>query len=150
MEKNFLDHLANWVAVIVGIIFIIIIVLVSAEVFFRYVLFSSIRGSYEISQYLCIWLTFLGVSVGLRRAELTSIEFVKNALPKEVAKWVTTAVMFLMMGFLALTVWYSFVLMIEISDTRSPAVGLNMAIPYAAVPLGSFLMIVFLIEGLFK
>ena len=55
-----------------------------------------------------------------------------------------------MIGFLVITIRYGIMLMIGVRDTNSPSVGLNMVIPYAAVPIGSFLMIVFLVEGLFK
>jgi C4-dicarboxylate transporter DctQ subunit len=150
MNKTLLDQLAWLLSIVVGVIFSCIIVLVSGEVFSRYFFHSSIRGAYEIAQYLCIWMTFLGVGVALRRAELISIDFIKRLLPPKIGNFITTIVTILMIGFLVITIRYGIMLMIGVRDTNSPSVGLNMVIPYAAVPIGSFLMIVFLVEGLFK
>ena len=46
---------------------ILMIGVVAAQVFFRYVLNHSLFWSEELARYILVWLTFLGASVAYRR-----------------------------------------------------------------------------------
>jgi len=150
MIKKVLDGMARVIETIIGIVFLSMLTIVTAEVFSRHVLGGSIRGSFEIARYLVVWLTFLGASQGIRRSELVSITFVKNALHPKVAKVISIVTMILVAGFLVLVVRYGIEVITNARLQSSPALSISMAIPYMAIPVGCFLMLVYLIEALVK
>ena len=150
MIKKILDVLARAIEIMIGVILILMVVVVTVEIFARYVLGTSMRGSFEIARYLLIWICFLGPSQGIRRAELISITMVKNALPPAIAKQVTIGTIILMAAFLSIVIWYGIEVTSNAALQESPALGINMAIPYLAIPIGSFLILVFLLESLVR
>jgi len=145
-----LDRLARVIEKLIGIIFLLLLIVVVVEIFSRYILGNSIRGSFELSRYLVIWLCFLGTSQGIRRAELINITIVKNALPPKVAKAITMITMLFMVGFLILIIRYGSEVVYSVIPQMSPSLNISMAYPYLALPVGSFLMLIFLAEAFVK
>jgi TRAP-type C4-dicarboxylate transport system permease small subunit len=148
MYKVLMDRIAKVIEKIIGVVFLAMLIMVTSEVFARYVLHNSIQFSYELAGYFVIWLTFLGSSMGIRRAELVSIEFVKNKLSKGVAKIVLVAGLTLIASFLGICIWGGYNILSTVRTQTSPGLGISMDIPYAVVPIGSFLILLFVIEGI--
>ena len=62
---------------------ILMIGVVAAQVFFRYVLNHSLFWSEELARYILVWLTFLGASVAYRRGVHPRIDlFVSRVSPR--------------------------------------------------------------------
>jgi TRAP-type C4-dicarboxylate transport system permease small subunit len=145
-----LDILAELIESLIGLTFLAMLIVVVAEVFSRYVLGSSIRGSFEVARYLVVWLCFLGTSQGIRRAQLINITFVKNALSPKWAKSISIATSILMAVFLVIVIRYGAEVIVYVIPQKSPALSISMGIPYMALPVGCTLMLVYLIESLVK
>lgn len=150
MIAKCLNRLARVIEIVIGILFLILTIVVVAEIFSRYVLGNSIKGSFELARYLVIWLCFLGTSQGIRRAELINITIVKNALPPQLAKAVTLTTMIFMAAFLLLIIRYGSEVVYAVIPQMSPSLNVSMAYPYLALPVGSFLMLIFLVEAFVK
>lgn len=142
--------MAKVIEILVGLIFLLLTIVVVVEIFSRYVLGNSIRGSFELARYLVIWLCYLGTSQGIRRAELINISFVKNALPPKVAEAVTMITMLFMAGFLILVIRYGSEVVYSVIPQISPSLNISMAYPYLALPVGCFLMLIYLTEAFVK
>jgi TRAP-type transport system small permease protein len=59
-----------------------IIVVTSANIFFRYVLNSAIMWSLEVSLAFFVWLVFVGTSSAMKRDQHIGIDYFVNRLPK--------------------------------------------------------------------
>ena len=74
-----------------GAMFLVLAVaaIVSAGVFFRYVLNDSLSWSEELAKYAMLWLVFLGAPIALRLGVHPNIEIVISRFPS----WVTRAIL---------------------------------------------------------
>lgn len=61
---NLLDRI---IRIATGILMVILVAIMVAQVFFRYVLNSSLTWSEEVAVYLMIWVVFLGSAILVRR-----------------------------------------------------------------------------------
>lgn len=148
--KTILDGIARVLSIIVGLLFMMMLVLVTTEVFSRDVLHVSFRWSFELVRYLFIYMTFFGAALCIRRGEMISINFAKDALPPKTAKIVLIAGNFVLAGFLVICIWFGIETLFTVALQTSPAMGISMWIPYLSVPVGSFFMLLFTLEGLTK
>lgn len=133
------DRVARWiVAVLVGAMSLILI----AQVFFRYVLQNSLPWSEEIARYLFVWASLLGASIALRLRYHPGLELMVNALPP---RWRAAAGLLangLVLLLLVVVAREGFLIGRMNAWQRSPAMGIPMTYPYAAVWVGSLLMAV--------
>jgi len=116
------------------------VTLVILQVFFRYVLNSSLSWSEEAARYLFIWAAVLGFSSSVEARRLFRFDMVAQRLPAGgaaacVGLYVLATVVFLW----ALIVSGSALVAGTVSQT-SPAIRLPMALPYAALPVGGVLI----------
>jgi TRAP-type transport system small permease protein len=117
----------------------VMVVLVIVNVFCRYVLNFSLVWAEEVSQYLMVWVAFLGAGLALRQGRHVAVEMLQDRLPGR-ARRVLRGVLFAAMlaFFVTVTVlgvqfaWFA-------HDMETPVLNISMAIPYAAVPIGSAL-----------
>jgi len=146
--KKILNGIEKVLSVIVGLDFIAITLLVSAEIFSRYILRNSIRGSYELSRYLVIWMVFLSTGIGLRRAELTSIKYVLERFPLKISRIIMFIGNIMMACFIIIAIIYGTKILDIVKGQLSPGLGLNMAFAYLAIPVGCLFILIFIIEGI--
>ena len=116
------------------------VTLVILQVFFRYVLNSSLSWSEEAARYLFIWAAVLGFSSSVEARRLFRFDMVAQRLPAGgaaacVGLYALATVVFLW----ALIVSGSVLVAGTVSQT-SPAIRLPMALPYAALPVGGLLI----------
>ena len=116
------------------------VILVILQVFFRYVLNSSLSWSEEAARYLFIWAALLGFSSSVEARRLFRFDMVAQRLPAAGAAacaglYAVAAVAFLW----ALIVSGAALVSGTVSQT-SPAIRLPMALPYAALPVGGLLI----------
>ncbi|GAW93799.1 TRAP transporter small permease [Calderihabitans maritimus] len=114
------------------------------QVITRYVFGFSLTWSEEFARYLFIWITFIGGSIAFRRLQLTSINIIVDKLPQKARFWILLVADLLVGVFLVVIVIYGIKLIYSPGVVRqlSPAMQIPMGIPYIAVPLGGFLMLV--------
>jgi len=118
----------------------VIAIVVPYEVIGRYVFEKMTIWSGEVSTYSLVWASMLGGAVGLKKGYMISMTAVLESVPRGVAKllkWLSylCALFFFgaMFGFGLFQTLYN-------AHQTSPAIGLVMTIPYAALPTGFFIM----------
>ena len=118
----------------------VIAIVVPYEVFGRYVLQKMTIWSGEVSTYSLVWASMLGGAVGLKKGYMISMDSVLESVPRNAArilKWMAylSSLFFfgMMFGFGVFQTLYN-------ARQTSPAIGLMMSIPYAALPTGFFIM----------
>lgn len=124
---------------IVGILLGAVFVLLVSQVYFRYVMNSSLSWSEEAARYLTIWIVFLGVALGLRRKRLIAVEVVVQFVPKKLEFAFRMLVLLVSLVLMAFLFYFGIRMGITVSNKTSTAMGIPMWIPYAAIPVGTLL-----------
>ena len=68
-------------------VLLVIVVIVSTDVFCRNVLSYSIKWAQEVSLLLIVWMTFLSMAIGEEKDQHIAIELFYNLFPKPVRKF---------------------------------------------------------------
>ncbi len=78
---NLLDRI---IRIATGTLMVILVAIMVAQVFFRYVLNSSLTWSEEVAVYLMIWVVFLGSAILVRRWEHVQIPTIVELCPQRI------------------------------------------------------------------
>ena len=124
----------------------IIAIVIPYEVIGRYVFQKMSIWSGEVSTYSLAWASMLGGAVGLKKGYQVSMTSVVESVPPAVA-WALKLVAYLFTLFFFGAMFY-FGLFQTVYNWKqtSPAIGLIMSFPYAALPAGFFIMFFFTLE----
>ena len=145
-------HRFNEVLVKIGswgtMLFILVIaVVVPYEVIGRYVFQRMTVWSGEVSTYSLVWASMLGAAVGLKKGYQVSMTSVVEAVPPAVARALKTGCYLCTLFFFGAMFWYGLYQTVYNARQTSPAIGLVMSVPYAALPVGFFIMFFITLEG---
>lgn len=114
-------------------------VIIGLQIFMRYVMGASLSWSEELSRYLFIWATYLGVAYGVRKDAHIRVSMVTDAMSRRNAAYIRilTHVIF---GAFAVFVMYQGWIMVEKTfrfGQKSASLGIPMGFVYLA-PLTGF------------
>lgn len=137
--------LAGWAAMLS---LAIIAILIPYEVFGRYVIGRMSTWTNEFCQYAIVWATMTGGAVGLKRGMHVGITTLTDSLPPGPCRWVQGIGYVCMLVFLSLMTYYGLTQTIQNATQQSSTVGIPMSIPYAALPIGFFIMLCITVEQL--
>ncbi len=124
-----------------AVLLAVMTLLVGVQILGRFVFGFSIFWSDELARFLLIWISFLGMSVGVRRGAHPGIASLVRALPARSARSLFTVALLLSLLFFGVMVVYGGFLVIRTWPQRSVSLGLRMSIPYLAVPASGLLML---------
>lgn len=116
------------------------VTLVILQVFFRYVLNSSLSWSEEAARYLFIWAAVLGFSSSVEARRLFRFDMVAQRLPPAGAAVCVALYAIATVAFLWALIVSGGALVAGTTSQTSPAIRLPMALPYAALPVGGLLI----------
>ena len=121
-------------AVLLGVIVIVMF----AQVFFRYVLNNSLSWSEEVVRFLFIWLTFFGAAINIRDQWHIRVDFFVTRLPKRWSRRVFLLGSLLVVLFLLFLVGGGLVWVYYAEGASSSALGLPLnLVLYGALPITS-------------
>ena len=133
----------DFVARLVSIFFVLcVLVFMTPQVFFRYVLNSSLQWSEEASIWAMIWMVFIGSVVVVRRWEHIYIPTVVKLLPIKIRSLVIVFTKILVLIFLCVLCWYGWGIVTGHSNAFSHNIGVSTAWAKASVPIGCAMMVV--------
>jgi C4-dicarboxylate transporter DctQ subunit len=138
--KKAFDIINFGTKVLVGFLVFSMVAVVSIEVFFRYVLNSSLSWSEEIARYLMIWMAFLGASLAVRSGAHISIEAFMKMMPLRVRQVVRITILLVLILFLASLVYESWNITQRVWRQEATSISMSMGYVYIAAPIGFFLM----------
>ncbi len=114
-----------------------------AQVLFRYFFGAPIMWSEELSRYLQIWLTFLGIGYGLRHESHISMVLVYDRLPEKVKLMVKALTNVVMLVCFVYFIPASIRFVKDQHQILSSAMQLPMSIVYAVGPVGGVVYILY-------
>ena len=116
----------------------VIVVIMFAQVFFRYVLNNSLSWSEEIVRFLFIWLTFLGAALNIRDKWHIGVDFFVTRLPERWSRKIFLLGSVVLLLFLLFLVGGGFLWVYYAEGASSSALGLPLhLILYGALPVTS-------------
>ncbi|PAF14396.1 C4-dicarboxylate ABC transporter permease [Shouchella clausii] len=146
--KRFFHHLDDYLGVLAlsGII-----VLISANVFFRFVLNSPITWTEEVSLALFIWLTFIGISSGIKHNSHVGIDYFVRKMPEKIRHYVQVARLVVILATTILVfVYWGAAFAIHGVAKVTPVLGISYTFINLAVPIGSLLAVFHLLKVFLK
>ena len=136
-----LSRAGNWLAEwVMAVLLAAMTLLVGVQIAGRFVFAYSIFWSDELTRFLLVWISFLGISIGARRAAHPGVDSLVRALP---AHWVRAAsflTLVLSVTFFSIMAGYGGALVLRTWPQYSTSLGIRMGIPYLAVPVAGVLM----------
>jgi len=126
----------------------VIAVVVPYEVVGRYVFQKMTIWSGEVSTYSLVWASMLGGAVGLKKGYMISMDAVLEMVPRNVVKLLKFLSYLCALFFFGIMFGYGLFQTLYNAHQTSPAIGLVMSYPYAALPIGFFIMFFLTMEEL--
>jgi TRAP-type transport system small permease protein len=125
-------------------------VIVTTNVFCRFVLNFSLYWGDEAAQALLVWLTFLGAGVAVRERAHYTFDYLetysRGTLKLVVGVTIRVITLAILIAFLYWTVRVTW----GIRPWVMPAMGISRAYVYAAGPVGTFFMLLYLLRDLVR
>jgi TRAP-type C4-dicarboxylate transport system permease small subunit len=144
-----MQRVLDWVEKALDAVLILMMIVMGSAVVLqvasRYIANRPTSWSEEVARYLFVWITFLGSAVVIRKRRHVDVSVLTDRLPARAA-WVVYLMADAAMLFLLGTLTYAGIGMAAVAHRQlSAAMDLPMSLAYAAMPIGTGLMFVFLI-----
>ncbi|KJS23062.1 MAG: hypothetical protein VR72_02450 [Clostridiaceae bacterium BRH_c20a] len=136
---SFLDKFEDYS---VTALYLVMVVVIFLQVFFRFVIKASLPWSEELARYIMAWAVFIGASIAAKEGAHIGIDSIVSRLPKKVEQYIRTFAMALSFLFSVVLVYLA-VLVIQFlmkTGQKTPAMMIPMWIAYFSVLFGSVLM----------
>lgn len=134
-------RLYEGLALLGGALLAVMTLAVFVQVVLRYVFRYGIEGLDEVPRYVFVWLVMIGAAAAMHRGEHTALDYFRNRLsPRGQAAVALLTHGVGMLLFLSL-IKSSFVLVPNSQLQTSAGLGLPLGYVYAAVPVGSALIL---------
>ena len=134
-------------AAVLGLTLLVLLVML-AQVFFRYVLNSSLQWSEELAVWGMVWMVFVGSVLLVRRSEHISITTLVRLAPLRVRPYLVIFNKAAGLVFLAIVGYYGFEVFAGTFHARSPSLGLSTRWIKLAIPIGAVLMAVVAVHAI--
>ena len=119
--------------------------LVFVNVVTRYVFNFSIIWAEEVSQYLMIWIAYLGAGLALREGRHVAVEMLQDRLRSPLGRALRVVVGGLVLVFLGVVTVLGFRFAIFVWSQETPVLNISLGIPSLAIPIGALLFAVHLL-----
>lgn len=136
---NTMDRCINW---FLALLMAAMVVIISAQVWYRFVLNDPLAWSEEAGRYLFVWISFMGAAAGVRYQVHLGVDLMDKLLTPEYHKWAVVGVNLLIQIFLLMIVYWGFKILGIIKFQESASMHISMAYPYLAVPVGAIFMFI--------
>ncbi len=135
----------------VTILYGIMVVVIFLQVFFRFVVRSSLPWSEELARYVMAYAIFIGAAIAAKESAHIGILAVVNKFPKSAEKYTKTFAMVVSFIFSVILIYLAFLIVQFLINTgqKSPALRIPIWIAYLSVPLGAVLMSIRFMQAAF-
>ena len=113
--------------------------LVFVNVVARYAFNFSIIWTEEVSQYLMIWIAYLGAGLALREGRHVALDMLHDRLPLALGRRVRVVVGGLVLAFLGAVTVLGFQFAVFVWNQETPVLNISLGIPSLAIPIGALL-----------
>ena len=138
-----LERIADGIVlVITSLSSIVMVIVIFAQVFCRYILRSPLYWSEEMARYSFIYIVFIGGAWAGKEYAHLGVDFFINKMPANIQHYIRLFTDIAIMLFSGFIVVIAILTLLKLGHQKSPALGIPMYYPYAAIPTG-FLLLMF-------
>jgi len=141
----FFRLLSRFAELLVILIAGIIVAIVTTEVTLRYLFSHSLVFTEELSRYLMVWIVFLGSALAIRDGSHIRIQILVNRLGPRMQQIVQLAAYALIIAFLVFITVEGLKILPRQLQQMCITIDISLFYFYLAIPVGSILMIIFLL-----
>lgn len=134
-----MDRMINWT---LALLMAGMVVVIAAQVWYRFVLNDPLDWSEEAGRYLFVWISFMGAAAGVRYHVHLGIDIIQKLSSPATYRVVVILVNLIIQIFLLVVIYWGFKILAIIRFQTSPSMGISMLYPYLAVPMGSLFMLI--------
>jgi TRAP-type C4-dicarboxylate transport system permease small subunit len=134
------DRIEGWTLKITMAICVVMLVVAWLHVTRRYVFNSALSWSEEFLRFSIVWYALLSASILHKRNGHLGITIIREALPEAVQNFLKRAVLYLGTVTVGLVTVFGTVLVFSTWFQVTPALGISVSWPYAAIPVSFLLM----------
>lgn len=145
MFKKILNKIDNIIEYLCMATLVILVCIVFYQVFTRYVLGFTPRWSEETAVILMIWLGFITMAIGVKKASHLSISAVVDLLPKPAQKVIFYFDELAVMAFGIILFVFGKDLSAQTMSSTLPATQLSSGVLYAVLPVSGAMIIIYTI-----
>lgn len=127
-----------------------IVAVISAGVFWRYVLNDALAWTEEVAKYLLVWLTFVGSPLALRTGGHIAVEVLPGILPPRLRNALQVLILSVIITVLLVLGQQGWGLALNARIQTAATFDLSLMWVMLAVPLGSALMVLVSIDMLLR
>ncbi|MFC1606781.1 TRAP transporter small permease [Candidatus Latescibacterota bacterium] len=135
---------------LVAAVLAVMTVIVSANVFCRFILSFSLSWGDETAQVCLVWITFLGSALAMRSRSHYAFDYLVKSLPVRAGYVITMVSQVVVIIMTAVLLYWSVETTVEIRQWIMPATGISRAWVYGVCPVGCFFMLIYAVRNLMK
>jgi TRAP-type C4-dicarboxylate transport system permease small subunit len=117
----------------------IMLLVLTAQIFSRYLLNRPLIWSEEMARYIFVWVAFIGASFGVRHKSHITLDFFVDRMPVGVQRVLGIVLNILAICAFAFLIPVGVLFTIDQIEIASSAMQIPMALVVVAVPIGAFL-----------
>lgn len=126
-------------------VFLVMVVIVFAQVVLRYAFDISLSWGAELSQYGMVWLCFLGAALAVKERDHMRVDYFINLLPRSFEPFVHIFLNLILIAFVAYLSYSSIPITRAFMQDVTPGLGIPYGYVSLAMPVGGLLMLFYLI-----
>jgi TRAP-type C4-dicarboxylate transport system permease small subunit len=130
----------RWIELLCAGLLAILVIDIWIGVFGRYVVELPVTWSEELARYLMIWTALLAISCGVARREHVAVTALLHRVPIRIRRWFDVAIDLLAFAFFAFLCYFGIGMTQQGASQYATIFDMNMAIPFASVPVSSALV----------
>ncbi|MCE5337035.1 MAG: TRAP transporter small permease [Desulfobacteraceae bacterium] len=119
-------------------------------VLMRYIFHSPPAWSQEVTRYLFVWLIMLGGASVTRDQTHLNINVFIDLMPRKVQAIVNLFLNVLMLIFCVVLIYQSALIYPKVAEAMNPILPISLGLLYLSIPVGTALMVLFIVENSIK
>lgn len=128
--------------VILSLLMAGMVVVIAAQVWYRFVINDPLDWSEEAGRYMFVWISFLGAAAGVRYRVHLGIDLLEKMVPPTAYRYLILLMNLLIGIFLVVVIYQGIQIIKVVRFQTSASMGISMTWPYLAVPVGAALMLI--------
>lgn len=141
--KKIIGLTNSFIKSLISLSILLILVIICLQVFFRFVLNNPLSWPEEASRFLMVWSLFLSSAYAYLDREHAGITFLSRHFGKNLALISEILIQLIVISFCLVLIYGGWMEMTILKDLKTGALGISRAIPYAAIPTSSLILIAF-------
>ncbi|MBW1974243.1 MAG: TRAP transporter small permease [Deltaproteobacteria bacterium] len=142
-----LNYVVEWLLCFLGIVMAVVMTI---QVFCRYVLNHSLFWSEEFGRICLVWLSFLGATSAYKRHLHIGIDFLTRKLPLYQQKICSLLTIIASCYFYGVLVYFGIKFVGFVSFQKTAAIGLPMSVTYLVIPISGFIFFIHAFDHFLK